>query len=129
MLGFEGERAHLQAFNRPRPLLAEGRALAPHVSAMMDVSDGLLLDAFRMAEASGVTFSIRPEDVPVADSSRADECMRWGDDYELLFTLPADAHCPVAATRIGTVLERAAAPMLLSGEPILSRDGLGYLHG
>ncbi|BDW82013.1 thiamine-monophosphate kinase [Erythrobacter sp. Dej080120_24] len=129
MLGFEGERDHLQAFNRPRPLLAEGRALAPHVSAMMDVSDGLLLDAFRMAEASGVTFSIRQEDVPVADPARADECMRWGDDYELLFTLPTDVPCPVAASRIGTVVERGAAPLMLSGEPILGRDGLGYLHG
>src|SRR3546814_2972089 len=37
--------------------LAEGALLAPHVHAMMDVSDGLLIDAARMAEASGLARS------------------------------------------------------------------------
>ncbi|HYZ48045.1 MAG TPA: thiamine-phosphate kinase, partial [Sphingomonas sp.] len=44
----------IEAYRRPRPRLVEGRALAPLVHAMMDVSDGLLIDAQRMAEASGV---------------------------------------------------------------------------
>ena len=34
----------VEAYRRPVPLLAAGRALAPHAHAMMDVSDGLLLD-------------------------------------------------------------------------------------
>ncbi len=46
--------ALLDAYRRPVPLLDVGRALAPHVTAMMDVSDGLLIDASRLAEASGV---------------------------------------------------------------------------
>ncbi|MEO7240375.1 MAG: thiamine-phosphate kinase, partial [Sphingomicrobium sp.] len=41
----------VEAYRRPVPLLAAGQALAPHASAMMDVSDGLLLDAARLAEA------------------------------------------------------------------------------
>ena len=55
MLGFEGNPDHLDAFNRPTPRLAEGQALAPLVTAMMDVSDGLLLDCWRLACASNVT--------------------------------------------------------------------------
>lgn len=129
MLGFEGAIAHLEAFNRPRPRLSEGRALAPIVTAMMDISDGLLLDAFRLAEASGVSLSIDGDAVPVADPARAQDCMCWGDDYELLFTLPADADCPIAATAIGKVMPKGFAPLMLSGEPILNREGLGYLHG
>src|SRR5687768_1754762 len=39
----------VDAYRKPRPLLAEGLALGPRVSAMMDVSDGLLIDAARMA--------------------------------------------------------------------------------
>lgn len=129
MLGFEGVAEHLEAFNRPRPLVPEGQALAPHVGAMMDVSDGLLLDAFRMAEASRVTLALDSKTVPVADSARRDECIRWGDDYELLFTLPRDSSPPVPATRIGSVEPRGFAPLVLDGHPIVNADGLGYQHG
>jgi len=129
MLGFEGDREHRAAFDRPIPRLAEGRALAPLASAMMDVSDGLLLDAFRMAEASGVTIMVDLQDIPVADRARAEECIRWGDDYELLFTAPPEARLPVPAHRIGTVAARAAAPLLLDGEAFADPAGLGYRHG
>ncbi|EAQ29480.1 thiamine-monophosphate kinase [Erythrobacter sp. NAP1] len=129
MLGFEGEVDHEDAFNRPAPRLTEGRALAPHVTAMMDVSDGLLLDAFRIAEASQVTIGIESSEVPVADNARCADCMRWGDDYELLFTAPADAKLPVPATRIGTVAPRGFAPLVLDGDPLLNAQGLGYQHG
>ncbi len=127
MLGFEGDAEHAKAFNRPLPRIFEGQQLAPMVSAMMDVSDGLLLDCKRMAEASGVTLTLDSESVPVADPTRRDECMRWGDDYELLFTAPADASLPIHAIRIGEVLPRSGAPILLDGaEPASGK--LGYQH-
>ena len=129
MLGFEGHPEHLAAFNRPQPRLAEGRALAPHVTAMMDVSDGLLLDALRMAEASAVTLVLDPPAVPVADPTRLAECIRWGDDYELLFTVPPAAVLPVPATRIGTVSQRGPAPLMLGSETLCDPASLGYRHG
>lgn len=45
---------------------------------MMDVSDGLLLDSWRMAQASGVTFALETDAIPVADPTRRDACIRWG---------------------------------------------------
>lgn len=129
MLGFEGEVDHLDAFNRPRPLIDEGQMLVPVVNAMMDVSDGLLLDIYRMAEGGEVSIAIDAASVPVADHERADDCMRWGDDYELLFTLPPDREPPVPATRIGFVEPRGFAPLILDGEPIVNAEGLGYQHG
>ncbi|WP_379549606.1 thiamine-phosphate kinase [Qipengyuania sp. DGS5-3] len=128
MLGFEGAAEHLDAFNRPRPSLAEGQTLAPHVTAMMDVSDGLLLDAYRMATASNCTFDIASKYVPVADEARRAQCMRWGDDYELLFTAPEDAELPVLATKIGHVIAHDIAPLWLDGELISEPDQLGYQH-
>ena len=129
MLGFEGAAEHRDAFNRPQPRMAEGLALAPHVSAMMDVSDGLLLDCWRMANLNRVTFAVDPAAVPVADKARADECMRWGDDYELLFTAPHTAALPVVAHRIGAVIPGGIAPLLLGGAFMVSPDNLGYQHG
>ncbi|WP_298302175.1 thiamine-phosphate kinase [uncultured Erythrobacter sp.] len=129
LLGFQGMPAYLEAFNRPTPLLAEGRALAPHVTAMMDISDGLLLDAFRLAKASGVTLAIETSAVPIADVQRREDAMRWGDDYELLFTLRAGADTPIKATRIGQTRPLSIAPLMLDEHPVMSIDGLGYQHG
>jgi thiamine-monophosphate kinase len=131
MAGFEalrdGTDGDSGAFRRPLACLAEGEVLAPLVTAMMDISDGLLLDASRMAEASGVTFALSSADVPIAvpETRRAD-ALTWGEDYELLFTLPADRAPPVSAWHIGEVGERGDAPVLLDGE--IPQAPLGYEH-
>ena len=128
MLGFEGPATYLNAYNRPIPRLAECEALAAHVNAMMDISDGLLLDAFRLAQASQVTLAIQSEHVPVADKTRRDDCLRWGDDYELLFTAPAAQSLPMVTTRIGTVESKGFAPLILDDHPVVNSTGLGYQH-
>ena len=128
MLGFEGQAEFAGAFARPVPRLAEGRALAPHVGAMMDVSDGLLLDCWRMATASDVTIELDRDRLPVADPARLDECIRWGDDYELLFTLPEGFHPPVAANAIGRVAQKNGAALRLDGTTLTPADGIGYRH-
>lgn len=124
MLGFEG--GDTAAYLRPRPRLAEGRTLAPHVHAMMDVSDGLLLDASRMAEASGCTAAITLADVPVAPGADPMRAVTWGDDYQLLFAAPADFAPSAPATRIGSLTPAGPAPLLLDGQ--VPEIALGYLH-
>jgi len=118
------------AYARPLARLAEGEALAPYVTAMMDISDGLLLDATRLARASGTTLAIDSAAVPIsAPEERRMDALRWGDDYELLFTIPADIVPPVAAYRIGSVEPSAGAPLLLDGKKMSEADRLGYEHG
>lgn len=132
MAGFEalrdGTGADSTAYRRPMARLAEGEALAPVVSAMMDISDGLLLDAARMAQASGVTIALDSAAVPLSVPEPCrDHALRWGEDFELLFTLPDGAEPPVEAWRIGTVLARGAAPLWLDGAA--PGGPLGYEHG
>lgn len=124
-----GAEADTAAYLRPLPLLAEGRALAPHVSAMMDVSDGLLLDAWRLGSASGVTLALEGASIPVADEDKRNACLRWGDDYQLLFTAPLAAALPVAASRIGSVVAPERTPLRLDKRHLSPADGLGYTHG
>lgn len=136
MIGFEALRDGLPgidstAFRRPCPRLNEGMALAPQVGAMMDLSDGLLIDAARMARASGVTIAIDSARVPLADTVPADrrrDAMAWGDDYELLFTLPAGIAPPagIFASAIGRVNKSGAHSLLLDGAPPQGR--LGFWH-
>ena len=119
------------AYRRPLALLAQGQALAPHVSAMMDVSDGVLLDASRMARASGVTIDIASAAVPIsAPEDRRADALRWGDDYQLLFAAPHGVALPVEAWPIGkiTPLAAQAQPLLLDGSPAGDRERLGYQH-
>jgi thiamine-monophosphate kinase len=127
-LGRDGTGADHSCYSRPMALLPQGQTLAPLVSAMMDVSDGLLLDAFRMAEASHVSIAIDSAAVPVAAPARRLDCLTWGDDYQLLFTLPPGCKLPITATRIGTVEPRGFAPLFLDGEPLINAAGLGYQH-
>jgi len=132
MIGLEALRSgsgDSTAYRRPVARLAEGIALAPLVTAMMDLSDGLLLDAWRMARASGVCLELDSGAVPLAcPESRRSEALRWGDDYELLFTLPPATDPCVAATCIGRVVEGPSGTLLLDGNPIESGEKLGFEH-
>jgi thiamine-monophosphate kinase len=66
--------------------------------------------------------------VPIATpEARRDEALRWGEDYQLLFTLPAGTAPPLPAHRIGTALERGAQALLLDGAA--PTGALGYEHG
>ena len=135
MMGCEALRAGTggdsTAYRRPLALVAQGKALAPHVSAMMDISDGVLLDASRMARASGVTIDIASNTVLLAaPEDRRSDALRWGDDYQLLFTAPSGASLPVEAWPIGKVetLSAQAQPLLIDGEPAGDSERLGYQH-
>jgi len=83
----------------PVPQLAVGALLAPHASAMMDVSDGLLLDAARLCAASKCGAMIDLDGLPlsrayIAERGADRRARLWaatgGDDYALLAALPPD---------------------------------------
>lgn len=135
--GGEGTEALVRAYRRPLPRLAEGAALAHHVTAMMDVSDGLLIDAGRMAAASGVEIAIDLAAVPLSDAFRAwrgeDRAARLdaatgGDDYQLLAAAPAGWEPPEWLHRIGTVRAGAGLALLDGGEAVPLPPLLGYEH-
>lgn len=126
-LGLAGDPAHVAAYLRPQPRLAEGRALAPVVHAMMDVSDGLLIDARRMADASNRALAINLDAVPHVGARMA--AVTAGDDYELLFAAPADAVLPVPATRIGMFAQGAGLTLFDRQGAVPFPARLGWEHG
>lgn len=114
----EANETCLAAYRRPQPQLTFGQAVTPHVHAMMDVSDGLLIDAERMATASGCELVLMLEAVPlsaallavrpdVVDTRLA--AASAGDDYQLLFA--ADPAAAGAIREIAAALNIAATPI------------------
>lgn len=108
----ESERAHLAAQLRPEPPVELGPVAARSgATAMMDVSDGLLLDATRLADASDVTV--------VLDPTGDDHALRGGEDHALLATFPAATELPAGFRRIGVVRARGDVPVLVGArEPV-----------
>jgi thiamine-monophosphate kinase len=76
---------------RFEPRLAEGRWLAAHfpIHAMMDLSDGLGKDLPRMARAAGLGIEVEMAALPRQRGCTVEQAWDDGEDYELLFALPA----------------------------------------
>lgn len=143
-VGGSGLGRHL----RIRPRLGEGRWLAAlGATALMDVSDGLAWDLYRLARRSGVRLEL--ERVPVhRDARRAarasgraalDHALHDGEDHELVATLPrralgralaeAPRHCPGLEVLGGVVAGRGLwIPEGAARRPWSPEEG-GWRHG
>lgn len=108
---------------RIEPRLALGRSLLRKATSCIDISDGLALDLHRVCLASGVAAEV--DRVPVAKGSTLERALHGGDDYELLFTLPAQFAGPRGTMRIGSMVRGVPGVMHFEGKPIAPT---GYDH-
>lgn len=130
---FTADDPRVRRFLYAEPRLELGRALRGHATAAMDVSDGLFGDLVKLADASGVGIQLELDRLPVAPALAAHhdraQCERYvlhgGDDYELVFTLPAElaeSLAPLIAVRAGCGLHRI-------GTVVAGRGVRGLRHG
>ena len=120
------------------PRVEAGTALRPHASAMMDISDGLARSVHQLADASDCGFDVEsplPIDdrlgEVIDDAAEAHERgITFGEDFELLLTVPESATAAVESASLPTALTPIGRAV---GEGItLDGDALGdrgYTHG
>ena len=108
------DAALTSAYLRPLPRLAEGRALAPVASAMLDVSDGVASDALRLAESSHVAVDLDAGALPHAPAVAevaaalgrhpAELAATGGEDFELLVAVPPERRAAAERAAAGAGL-------------------------
>jgi thiamine-monophosphate kinase len=85
--------------NRPQPRIDLVELLRCHASAAIDVSDGLVADLGHILENSKVGALLGQAQLPVPSWIRGNDEYRYalagGDDYELVFTVPAESLEPM----------------------------------
>lgn len=117
------DEAHRDAvmarYRLPTPRIDMAELVARYANAAMDVSDGLLGDAAKLARASALSLHLQSNLIPLSEAARAwvsdagghGRLLDWGDDYEILFTADPKQRDGIAAeaaakgarvTRIGT---------------------------
>lgn len=137
-----------QRYYYPEPRLQAGQALLSMATSAMDISDGLLQDAGHIASASQIRMQLQGERIPTAVAVGHPDwltCLTGGDDYELLFTAPADAEAQIQALShtLGLPLQRIgdcqahlpetesdsgnAVELTLNGQPLTLERG-GFQH-
>jgi thiamine-monophosphate kinase len=131
------DAALLKRYRRPVPRLGLGIALRGVASAGMDVSDGLLIDAGRLAAASGLGVEIRSRAIPLSEAALATGVpaavlAALGDDYELVFAAPADRRSAVQAAADGAGVRVSRIGQLVADTGVRLDGGvpdrLGFEH-
>jgi thiamine-monophosphate kinase len=126
--GLSDKDALVAAHLRPRVRIAEGLRLGEVATAMVDLSDGIGVDARHIAAQSGCCLEIALEQLPLAaDVDRTGEKPYWamGEDYELLATVPPAVAANLGYAIVGTCREGSGAVVTREGVPI---ELPGYEH-
>jgi thiamine-monophosphate kinase len=134
---------YLAGYREPRcRLQKEGRAIARHAHAMIDVSDGLGSEVVHICEESGTGALIDAGKIPLSrdtiEAARSvggdpyEYALYGGEDFELVFTIPGDGVSPLKKeftdfTVVGEIRDRLEGIILLRGGRRLEVKG-GYNH-
>jgi len=107
---------------RPSPPIADGPAAAKAgATSMLDVSDGLAIDARRIASASGVAIDLAAASIGQPGAIVQRGALDGGEDHALLATFSPGTMLPGGFRQIGAVV--GGIGVLVDGTPYVERGG------
>ena len=129
----------------PQPRLLEGQFLRGYATSMIDISDGLAADLGHILDASGCGALIdserltnwQPATPAFSNKMILEAALYGGDDYELLFTVPADTSLLLEnnwqqqfppLNRIGEITQGAGLIMRETRGKLMKKPTTGYNH-
>ncbi|RUM93889.1 MAG: thiamine-phosphate kinase [Thiothrix sp.] len=130
---------------RPTPRVDVGMALQNNAHAMIDCSDGFAADLGHLLSASNKTAEIWLEKIPMSNSVSSwvathncwDTPLAGGDDYELIFTSPAEKRETIEAlglalscpfSRVGKITNSGVTQYYHPDGQVLNLTNKGYSH-
>ncbi|MGJ3255059.1 MAG: thiamine-phosphate kinase [Alcanivorax sp.] len=129
--------AALEPFRRPSQRLELGQAHPWRATACIDISDGVLADLGHILAASGRLGACLQEDALPLGSAVLAGCsdaeqrrlqLQGGDDYLLLFTLPAQESLPPGCYCLGTVESQEGLRLAAPDGTITTLHATGWQH-
>jgi thiamine-monophosphate kinase len=93
-IGFQEYKKHGLINKKTKPYLfpaaqiSYGRAISNLASSAIDISDGIIQDLSHLISKSGVGCNLDLDKIPLAARQYAKQCLEFGDDYQLLYTVP-----------------------------------------
>lgn len=133
-------------YQLPEPRVELGPRLIGLAHAMADVSDGLLADLGHICAVSGVAGRIEVASLPLSPAAQAvasldpaiiPQLAAGGDDYELLFTAPANARETIEAlsailavplSPVGTIQSGEGVTLVDQHGAVMPMESAGYRH-
>ena len=142
---FEGDDDNrcVQQLNYPTPRYSESQAIRGFASACLDISDGFLADLNHILESSSMGAIIDIQSIPLPESLKKINpsialryALTGGDDYELLFTIPANKQLAfeqkiqqenIRCTAVGTI-EATVSGIITTQNRVLNPSGYDHFN-
>ena len=131
-IGFKEYKRSGKLNNKTRPYLFPsaqidyGRMIASFASSAIDISDGIIQDLSHLISSSGVGCNLDLEQVPLADKQYAKQCLEFGDDYQLLFTVPPNK-LSVLQVKLNSCKKKCHTIGVMGGKKLILTNNRGLI--
>jgi thiamine-monophosphate kinase len=113
----------------PSAQITYGRVISNLASSAIDISDGIIQDLSHLISSSGVGCDLDLDKVPLATKKYVRQCLEFGDDYQLLYTVPPKKLLTLQAT-LKSCKKKCHTIGIMGGKRLtISNNSIGLLKG